>query len=257
MAKLRQAISAILCALLLQATVAAQTGLVADFELTFMEMSKVNGVGVPLGGGTANDFGYDATPRATIGIVGSQGSGLRVRYWEYSQTAGPVATATSVDTYNIDAEFFQQIDLSCTSSIEWSAGVRYNDFISSEVAPVIPLTIRDSFAGFGLVVGAEARQTLAVGGAFARARWAVLNDENSRLTIATAPVTGPINDRIATQAELAAGYELSHGTDYGLVTTRVGYEVQYWDNYGPNPSGSGEHGGVGFHGFVLGLALER
>lgn len=221
-------------------------GAVADVELNFMKFYQTDGVG-PLG--APNRFQYEATPRITVGYVGAEGLGVRMRYWNYSYTAGTPGTHTAVDTYNLDAELFERIDVASNTSAEWSAGIRYNDFRQDEFA----LNQNDELGGVGLLFGLKMNRDLGRGSIYGRGRWAIMTDTDSNnLSVATA-------DDLGMQTEIGLGYELSRCLNNGsLLTARVGYEYQYWSGYGVSSTGLGNGlTGVGFEGVVFGAGIER
>jgi len=215
----------------------------------------------------------------TVGYVGPGGLGIRFRYFDYSHNAGVDLNALGVgdrnllvDTYNMDVEFFEKIDVGCLTSIEWSAGVRYNDFKYRDIDVIDPGVVdafREQFSGWGLTFGLQVDRCLGPGNIYARARWAILQDENSTkendfgdpATIAFGNPDVAIDD-VRMQTEIALGYEVSRCTNFGIVTARIGYEIQFWDSYTeffPENQivAPATESNFGFDGLVLGLELAR
>ncbi len=221
-------------------------GAYVDAEINFMRFYQTDGVG-PLG--TPNRFKYEATPRVEIGYVSAGGVGIRGRYWNFSYTAGPPALETAVDTYNVDVELFERVDISPCTTAEWSAGVRYNDFRQDERI----YAQNDEFGGLGLLIGLKLDREAGPGNIYGRGRWAILTDtESNDQNFAT-------RDNISMQFEMGVGYELSRCLHNGsLLTARVGYENQFWTGFGVRSTGIGNGmTGVGFGGVVIGAAIER
>jgi len=223
-----------------------QRTIVADVELNFMRFNQTDGTGFL---GVPNRFNWEATPRFTLGFAGAEGLGLRLRYWEYSHSAGPPPTETVVDTYNIDLELFDYVQIGRATSLEWSAGLRYNDFSVIERAA----GLNDEFGGLGALLGLKLTRATSCGKFYGRASWAIMTDSDSNsLNVATT------ND-IGMQTEIGLGYELSRVTLKGVqLTSRVGYEVQYWSGYGVNSAALGNGNvGIGWDGVILGIGFNR
>src|SRR5688572_26808240 len=128
-------------------------------EVLFLKYHRADGVRAGsfnnLPPATTDDitFDYNATPRLTLGYVTDSGIGARVRYWEYDQAGTPVFPATGVtmgvDTYNIDFEAFERLQVSDCWAFELSGGLRYNQFDETMTDP-IPVGVRsNSFEGLG------------------------------------------------------------------------------------------------------------
>ncbi len=64
-----------------------QSGWIFGAEATFFKYHRTDGV--RYGGGNLDEtqFDYNVSPRLTLGYVNCDGLGIRVRYWNYDQTA--------------------------------------------------------------------------------------------------------------------------------------------------------------------------
>lgn len=214
------------------------------------------------------EFANELAPRASIGYVGCGGLGIRFRFFDFAHDTGPLAAAGNrsilVDTYNMDLELFEELEVGCATSVEWSAGVRYNDFKFRDITLATNPTMIQTgslsrFAGWGVIFGLQVNRQIGRGNFYARARWAILQDENStdiRSINATNPMGQPAPwvDDIRTVTEIAIGYEVSGCTNFGVLTGRIGYEMQLWDDYLQFIGGRSD---LGFDGLVLGLELAR
>ena len=152
------------------------SGAYADVELNFMKSTKEGGVENAFGAG--GTFDYEITPRVTLGVLRSDGLGIRTRFWDFSHTARSVGAAADdiqVDAYTWDLEVFERIDLNCNTSIEWSGGVRYTDLIED-------LSSGGDFAqttGFGGVVGLQLNRAVGRGEFYGRARFSIMSDDDA------------------------------------------------------------------------------
>lgn len=260
-------------------------GFFASAEMLFFKYMKADGVRAgnfsnnPSFGDDSVTFDYSATPRLTFGYAGAGGLGIRARYWEFDQRGDarfpPTGAAMGVDTWLLDVEVFERVQMNDCWDVEISGGLRYNEFEEVLTDP-IPLGNRlNAFDGWGGVLGLEARRSLRLGSMFVRARGAILQDGDKvvRNFGAAAPATGATQDALLTDVthsalELAIGYEVARETRFGLAFMRLGYEWQEWDNYSthytlvttsPTNPGASYSGpaDIGFSGFTLGFGIER
>jgi hypothetical protein len=242
-------------------------GVFVDVEALFFRGYVTNVAPAP-------DFDFEIAPRLSLGYVGPGGLGVRFRYFDFSHDTGGVANAGDqsqlVDTYNIDVELFREIEIGCATTLEWSAGVRYNDFknryfvLTDPAGPDVDGE-QDQFSGWGLTFGLQMNQCLGPGNFFGRARLAILQDQDATSTDFFGPVNAPITastvvlDEMVMQTEIAIGYEISRCTNFGVLTGRIAYEMQFWEEYdvaNANPVGNNTSFD-GFDGIVLGLELAR
>ncbi len=228
-------------------------GWVADAELMFLRYHRAGGLGAT----TANEFDFAASPRLTLGYEGPSGFGARVRYWEYDQVNK--AQNVSVDTFNLDFEVFQEIQLNSNTSVEMSAGIRKNDFeeIDSGVFPLLGIVIPTSFSGWGGLLGVEVNRESRLGTLYAHGRYAVLMGDIDTATTAwggliPTPTTTAFSgiDHTGHQMEIGLGIERSFELLGATATATAGVEWSNWSNY------SYEFRSVGFGGLVLGLGVN-
>lgn len=245
-----------------------QSAWIFDSEIVFFRYHRADGVNMNnYGDGDEAEFGFDVSPRLTLGYVSPDGLGVRVRWWEYNHASdsaygqGDVAGQTgdpsqiSVDTYTIDIEFYEELSVGCYSTLEISGGIRYNEFEEQIIANT------NRFSGFGGLIGAELNRSLAIGGSvYARARLAILMDDKKVILASeSVPVQSTLLDSTQGMTEIGFGYEYSRCLCGGsILTARVGAEWQNWFNYS-STSINGTYGGpsdVGFGGFLVGVGLE-
>ena len=104
-------------------------GVFFNGEATFFRYHRADGMlvqGVP---GDVVEYGFQASPRLTIGYGAADGLGVRARWWQYDhEERSSGGNDFSVDTYNIDFEVFQEICLNYCTTLELFAGIRYNEF---------------------------------------------------------------------------------------------------------------------------------
>lgn len=217
------------------------------YENTFLRYHHTNGIEHGSGDGTNQEFGFEYSPRITVGLVGPDGLGIRARWWDYDHKSN----GASVDTQNIDIEFYEELSLTCCTSIEFSVGIRIHEY---EEGGLTRLDGGQSYLdGYdfeyetvGGILGIELNRQLAVGGAlYARLREAILMDDFDD------GMLGAIrHDTTQTHTEIGFGYEKTGCMGCAIVTVRAGAEWQNWQNYGF----SGREA-VGFGGFVIGAGV--
>ncbi len=233
------------------------SGAYADVELNFMKSTKEGGV--ENAAGIGGEFDYEITPRVTLGVLRSDGLGIRTRFWDFSHTARSVGAAADdiqVDAYTWDLEVFERIDLNCNTSIEWSGGVRYTDLIED-------LSSGGDFAqttGFGGVVGLQLNRAVGRGEFYGRARFSIMSDDDAFREFADVNGNRSL-DLLASQTEIGLGYEVVRHLDCcRTLRLRAGYEWQQWDGFaqGHDDFGVEEEisAAIGFEGFVLGASLD-
>lgn len=219
----------------------------ADMEFFFARATRADGQ--QDGAGNDAQFDYDLSPRITLGALTDSGMGIRTRIWDYSHATNSTAgNRVIVDTLTADLEAFERIDLSCTTSMEWSAGVRYTDFISRR----LPGPDNDNSEGWGGTFGLQLNRCLYGGEVYARARYSILHIKDGEFDFS---VAGPEVDMVRSQTEIGLGYELCRDV-FGVPTQlRAGYEWQLWENFSSNDVTGTTPVDVGFDGFVLGAAV--
>lgn len=215
-------------------------GIVFEVEATFFRYHRADGVRV--GGDQPGDddveFDFELSPRITVGYAGSDGLGVRLRWWDYDHTGEGLDNddeTIDVDTYTVDVELFDTVQLNCNWTAEISAGVRFNDF-EEVMVDVSEEDLRiNAFEGFGGVVGLELKRYIGGNSSlYAGVRGAILMDDK---TVFNADDGVVEQDRLlldSTQGmlELALGYEYASSMGNGAtVFARAQGEWQNWFNY--------------------------
>lgn len=212
------------------------------------------------------DFGYDLAPRIWLGYQGSDGLGWRVRYWEFNHRKDVRIDATtadmlSYDTYVLDAEFFDSLNLGCYWDASLSAGFRYVEYGQERVA--FNVNTRRAFEGnqfdnssIGLTLAGELRRCMGCGVAgFLNSRASVLLGDE--IETAIDPVGGGWSvvdrelDNLYYIWEAQAGAQWTQELCSGYLFARAACEVQIWDNV----AGAGEDWGLG--GFLFSAGVIR
>jgi hypothetical protein len=255
-----------------------QSAWIFDSEIMFFRYHRADGVNTNVynygngygdGYGDEAEFGFDVSPRLTLGYMSPDGLGVRVRWWEYNHSADSAydhgyPSQISVDTYTVDIEFYEELSVGCYSTLEISGGIRYNEFeeqIIGNWSDQGSIATTNRFSGFGGLIGAELNRSLAIGGSvYARARLAILMDDKKVILAGeSVPVQSTLLDSTQGMTEIGFGYEYSRCLCGGsILTARVGAEWQNWFNYS-STSINGTYGGpsdVGFGGFLVGVGLE-
>ena len=240
-------------------------------EATFFRYHRADGVRV---GGEVEEFesnydlvefDFEASPRLAIGYISPDGLGVRARCWKYKHTAigtedFPRQPFISVDTYTIDFEVLERLCVGCYSTLEISAGMRYNYFEETIFDEYDDNLQQVRFKGFGGMVGAQLNRRLAVGGAlYVRARGTILMDDKDLFTVDDSPIV--LSDTTVGVTEIGFGYIYSQCLRSGAkVSANFGVEWQNWYNYSNTMDTqvdirSSED--VGFGGMLVGIGLER
>ena len=223
---------------------------IAGIDATFMRYHRSDGVG--------NEFDFDFAPRVTLGYVACDGLGIRVRYWDMEADNN---NGASIDTFTLDTELFQEYDLGCYTSLEVSAGIRYNEWTEEG------LRNTDTFTGFGGIVGIEVTRSVAVGGSlYARLRQSIMMDDFSSSGWWTDNDNGSSRlDTTRNITEIGLGWQTSCCLcDGAELTVHVGVEWQNWANYAESHTigvSGVDYDGVstedaGFGGFVIGGSYQ-
>jgi hypothetical protein len=212
-------------------------GWTVDAELLFLRYHREGGLGQT----NVSEYDFEASPRLALGYVTCDGLGARVRYWEYNQDNNN--NTESVDTYNIDLELFQEICVSCNTTIEISAGIRYNDFDERRANVGLPAAAagNTSFSAYGGVIGVQVNRDTCYGTLYARTRYAILMDD-----IHVNAVNGI--DHKVDQTEVALGVSRDFCLAGMAGSVHAGAEWWNWGEY------SLADDSVGFGGFVFGVS---
>ena len=156
-----------------------------------------------------------------------------------------------VNTFTIDNEFFENIQLTDCTSVEFSGGIRYVEF--EERLNFAVVTEDTIFRGFGGIVGLQVNRQFWNGELYARARGSILMDAKS---FTGGPPTDLV-DAVTSITEVSLGYQINYDLSSGaLLTLRSGVEWQHWTDFSVSQNQSGDdESSVGFAGFVLGGGL--
>lgn len=215
---------------------------ICNVELTFLRFGLEGGV--VDNAGEAGTFGISLSPRLELGRQRDDGVGTRVRYWTYNQSTVTVdnpdieeasGQTISANTFVMDGEFVQDIDLNNLTSLEVAAGVRYLEFDLDLGTHAVANDIRykSHFDGLGITFGTVLRRQARYGNLYAKARGSLLMDD---IELSGKSIVDPAsdskvvgNDHPVTQIELGIGYEKARYFDNGAVLrVRVGLESQQW-----------------------------
>jgi hypothetical protein len=236
-------------------------------ELMWFKYHRADGVrtGTDEAGDDA-EFDLEITPRITVGYVGQDGLGFRIRYWDFEHDALDNDNGfVNVDTYTWDFEVFDTFCLNRNWDLEIAAGIRYNEFEETLFDDEPDLRV-NRFEGFGIIVGAELRRLVGANGAlFARARGTILMDNKNIINVgATTNQTVELVDVVVGTTELAFGYDLiAPQCDGSYYFLRLQAEWQTWYNYSSafeDTEDNQDFGGpadVGFAGLGVALGLAR
>ena len=217
-------------------------------EALFLKYHRADGARVGYGANETAEFDLEFSPRLTAGYMGANGLGIRGRWWLYDHSASVPETdggALGVDTWNLDIELVQALNLGRCVTLEISGGLRYNDFtetmtdIQGANNGIFDDARSNQFDGFGLVLGAEVIANAYDGiNVYGRIRYATLMDDktvsnNSLINGGSElfPQNVVLRDVVVGQLELAAGIELARQTSMGNAFFRFGVEYQTWYDY--------------------------
>jgi len=198
-------------------------------------------------------FDFFAAPRLMVGYQNS-GRGVRFRYWEYDQRAENAGDSIDVSTYTLDAEWFTTLFMDSDTQLEFSAGVRYVDYLEVLDFPTgVPVTEETAVDGAGGLLGLQVNQALCYGEVFARARGSIIMTDKNTSTPPTLLV-----DATQTITEVTVGYQFGHRLwNDSLLLTRVAGEWQQWSDFSVDQNLGGDTASdVGFFGVVLGGGLH-
>ena len=227
-----------------------QSGFIFQHELTMFRYHKNQGIPA------SNEFDFKPASRITLGYRGPDGLGVRARYWKYDhKNLDHVDRPASVDTYNVDVEFFEEIEFSCHTSVEFSGGFRYNDFLENNFSHYYLQGRQDrqTFSGGGGIIAIQANRKVGpLGLVYGRVRQAILMSDWQNADVAMV-------DTVQGMTELGLGgeYTLLCRGRYS-ISVLAGFEWQMWHNYEATstyddvvePSYVAD---AGFGGFVFGI----
>ena len=128
-----------------------------DVESTYFRYHRADGIRLD-GSNTDSgvEFGFKNSPRTTAGFYDCDGFGVLARWWKYDH-AESVSDQNfghmGVETYNIDIEFVDLINLTCYTNIELFADVRYNDFDENIVNKDQNFVANVNSSAYGVLAG--------------------------------------------------------------------------------------------------------
>lgn len=229
--------------------------LVFDLEGTFFRYHRADGVQ-----DAANqiEFGFELSPRITLGYQTGDGLGVRLRYWDYDHNARSGNDVITVDTFTLDAEWFRKLQLACDTTLEFSSGIRYLDFSETLLFNTAATNEDTSFSAPGLLAGLQVNQRVLGGEIYARARGSLLMSDKRRSAGAASVLDFDTTHAIT---ELSTGYQVSYCLASGaILDLRAGVEMQNWTNLSVSNNTSllsvdDIPTDVGFGGFVIGAGL--
>ncbi len=195
-----------------------------------------------------------ASWRTWLGYTGSNGFGLRTRYWEFDNLATFGVFTYSLDTYVLDLELTYTTAIKHNWEVLLSGGVRHMSFDEERFTGVSTSFVNSDLTG--VVVGGEVTRDLTGGlRGYGIARAATVFGELTGEVPSGFVVL--VDNRLSTMWESQIGLEYVRDTRLGELALRFGTEVQYWDDMTYKFNGSAiAPESIGFVGFVSGLSLR-
>ena len=225
-------------------------------EVAFLSPHSTTGLG-PSGSAFFPSTGMSPSWRTWLSYTGSNGLGLRARYWEFDHH---ITNNLNIFTYDLDAF---TIDLEVTYSKliggDWdvllSGGVRHFGF--NEVRTFLsPSTVDSDLTG--VVIGGELKRNLIGGlrGYGVTRGSAVFGDLEGEVPPGFVVV---LENRHAVMWEAQLGLEYCRETSLGALSLRLGAEVMHWDSvsYKRIAGTVSADESVGMVGIVTGFTLRR
>jgi hypothetical protein len=238
-------------------------------EALWFRYHRADGVRVGVNAGEDVEFDFEITPRITVGWVGPDGLGARLRFWEFDHNGDALDQAlepgsqVQVDTYLFDLEVFDTFCLNQQWDLELSAGIRYCEFLEQMQDIDAAETRLNAFTGFGGLASAELRRGVGAGVAWVRTRAAILMDDKDIFN-GNGPDQVRLLDATVGMTELAFGYDLVMPLRRGAyVFAGVQLEWQNWYNFSSsfedtaNTEDFGGPSDVGFGGFGCRAGVAR
>lgn len=211
-------------------------------EIPFLRFHAEGGVS----NAAADETDFDSSFRGTVAYTRCDGLGLRLRYWTMDQQSN-TAGVFDVDTYTLDIEAFQAYQLDCSTTVELSAGLRYNDYEMNAAAGAAAagLLAPVDFDGYGMIVGARVDRDLCWATAYTSYRFAILMDDVNVNNVA-------LIDHKVGHHELQSGLAKTYCMGCYDLTVNAGVELSNWAGY----AGARAQGAVGWGGYVIGATLN-
>jgi hypothetical protein len=169
--------------------------------------------------GDFNEFNFDEGFRFWIGYQGDDGLGIRLRYFEYEQTAD---NGEFIDVEYTDIEVFDSLQLGCNWDLYIGGGLRYLGYEDNDLN--LGADLDDSLWGVGPVLSAELYRHIGDRAAlYAIGRQSIIVGNGLNDGIATRDMTGSVT-------EIQLGGQVHREWNGGLLFGRIGWETQgYYD----------------------------
>lgn len=212
---------------------------VAGFDLLFLRPHRQGGANAD------NLFGFESTPRFMLAYETARGAGVRAEYlsFDHAEGVGLAGNLSSIDMANLDIGIYKRIGLGQSTNVEFSGGVRFNEYDDQNWAIDAQST---SFSGWGGYLGMQAWHDLGWDtSGYVRGKWAVLMGNGGAFGVKGF-------DLALTQQELAIGLEKTFCVCGVEAAVHGGWEWQNWEGYGATNVLA--NGGTGFGGWAFGLS---
>jgi hypothetical protein len=182
------------------------------------------------------DFNYDEGFRWWLGYQGAGGLGVRIRGFDYSQTA---ANGDIVSVETTDFEIYDSIQLGYNWEVVIGGGLRYTDMLVSFVGDNVNFQI----FGTGPVVSAELYRHISD----RTALYAIVHES---IVAGDGEANGAaVTDDTLFISEIQLGAQVHREYNGGLLFARLGWEAQYYKDIvdiGESVTLMGVGAGVGF-----------
>jgi len=231
------------------------------FDASFLKYHQSGGVrdsrDHDLGDPESAEFGFDFTPRFTVGYEMGGGVGFRGSYWRFDQSQGTLDGTSFVDisASTFDLEIYRNVTVLPGTNIEVFGGFRYADFGQSDGQG---LDYR--FSGWGGTVGIQGTQSICgCGEIYARARWSiVMGDGDVRNNGGLDDPIGTFVDHQSTQTELALGWQSCCRWGRCSLLYGIGAEWHTWSDMALAGDESDEANlyDAGWAGFVFRVGMK-
>jgi len=237
------------------------------YEATVLRPYVSSSTAVNLGA-TGFDNNYGVGHRFTLGMVGDNGVGARMRYWIYNHGHDLVPPGVSnTPTLSIDMDVFDlEVTLNeelCNFDLLLSGGVRYGR-LGVSAASVSVDSYDTYFEGTGPTVSFEAQREVGSRDLY------LIGNMRASLLIGEIHNSGGVvlpleDDEIVTVLESQLGVGWSRETNRGELHVRVLWETQFWMNEsfyfgGVNPGSAYRElvaSNLGLNGATLAVEFRR
>ena len=189
----------------------SRAGVVGGAEVLWLKAYDSNG--------DFNEFNFDEAFRFWIGYQSDDGLGIRLRYFEYEQTA---VNGEFIDIEYTDIEVFDSVQLGCNWDLYIGGGFRYLGYEDNDLN--LGAGLNDSLWGVGPVLSAELYRHIGDRAAlYAIGRQSIIVGNGLDDGLATRDMTGSVT-------EIQLGGQVHRDWNGGLLFGRIGWETQgYYD----------------------------